>query len=415
MSDATDNPWRGGDLPSGVEGTAEPEFGAVVRAFARAYVPQRGSGGALAVFLHGEPVVDIWAGSADAAGQVPWQRNTGSMIYSASKGVTATVMHRLADRQLIDYDAPVARYWPEFGANGKSRITVRQVLSHRAGLSSLAAVARSGEEMLDHHLMEERLAAVAPDGLIGRPAYHGLTLGWLLSGLARAVTGLGMKELYRQEIAEPLGIDGIHLGRTPVGAATGTAAITGSKLAFVGHPLINPVVIRGERIFGTRTLARALYVPGIETIFEGEQPILDSEMPAGNAVATAPALAKLYSALACNGIADGKQYLSPRTIKALSKVQTFQPDRVLYSPMLWHLGYHAFPAGALRGFGHEGMGGSGGWADPKSGLSIALVHNRLSTARFPLDMTRLAALSLRIQLSARRSERWGNRDLGAAA
>lgn len=392
-------------LPTGVGGTADPRFAAVVRAFARAYVPQRGSGGALAVYLRGEPIVDIWAGSADAAGRTPWTRDTGSMVYSASKGVTATVIHRLADRGLIDYSAPVAEYWPEFGANGKSRITVRQILSHRAGLSSIAAVADSGDDMLDHRLMEERLAAVAPDKLIGRPAYHGLTLGWLLAGLARAVTGLGMKELYRHELAEPLGVDGIHLGRSPIGAPTTTAAITGSKLSLVGHPLVQPIVARGGSIPGARTMARALYVPGIEQIFEGEQSILDTEMPAGNAVCTAPALAKLYGALACEGYVDGRQFLSPRTVKALTKIETFQIDRALYAPMLWHLGYHAFPAGALRGFGHEGMGGSGGWADPKTGLSIALVHNRLSTPLFPFDMTRLALLSLRVLASTRRGDR----------
>src|SRR5690606_8412773 len=168
-----------------IHGGAAPGYRRAVSAFARFFAGGRG-GGALAVYHRGIPVVDIWTGTADADG-TEWQKNTGAVSWSTSKGVTATVMHRLAARGLIDYHAPVAEYWPEFAAKGKKSITVAEVLSHRAGLSRIAPLARHTTEMLDHLAMEDRLAAAAPDRFRGVPAYHAITYGWLAAGIARAV------------------------------------------------------------------------------------------------------------------------------------------------------------------------------------------------------------------------------------
>jgi hypothetical protein len=116
---------RSAALPDGVQGAADPNFGCVVRGFAGLFPGRRFGGGALSVYLDGRPVVDVWTGWADRRGQLPWSADTGAMVFSATKGMASTVIHRLADRGLIDYDAPMAQYWPEFGANGKSAITVR--------------------------------------------------------------------------------------------------------------------------------------------------------------------------------------------------------------------------------------------------------------------------------------------------
>ncbi len=113
-------------LPRGVHGAADPHFACAVRSFASTFHGRRFGGGALAVYLDGEPVVDVWTGYADRRGRVPWSADTATMVFSATKGMASTVIHRLVDRGLIDYDAPVAQYWPEFGANGKADITVRQ-------------------------------------------------------------------------------------------------------------------------------------------------------------------------------------------------------------------------------------------------------------------------------------------------
>ncbi len=117
---------------------------------------RRFGGGALAVYVDGQPAVDVWTGWADRGGHVPWLADTAAMVFSATKGMAATVIHRLADRGLIDYEAPVAEYWPEFAANGKANLTVREVMRHHAGLSGLRGATQ--EDLLDHVVMEERLA-----------------------------------------------------------------------------------------------------------------------------------------------------------------------------------------------------------------------------------------------------------------
>ncbi|RDI49790.1 serine hydrolase domain-containing protein [Nocardia mexicana] len=375
------------DLPAGVAGRAAPGFEPLARAFARFVGDRPGAGGALAVYRHGEPLVDIWTGSASAT--TPWTRDTGSIVFSASKGVAATVIHRLADRGLLDYAAPVAEYWPEFGAAGKDRITVRQVLTHSAGLSGLPLIAGGLDEVLDHELMQQRLAAAKPDALLGTPTYHALTFGWLLAGLARALTGRSMAELFRSEVAEPLGVDGIHLGRPPAGSPTTVAPLAGTRLALVGAPVAAMFLGHAYGIPGAAgAAARALFLPGLEGLLEGDDPpILDTELAAGNGVCTANGLAAMYGALASGGMVAGRRYLSPETMKAIRRIERYRLDHALfYIPMMWHLGYHSLPIpGARTGFGHIGLGGSFGWAELRSGLSVGFVHNRLSINKLSWD------------------------------
>ncbi|HLS75932.1 MAG TPA: serine hydrolase domain-containing protein [Nocardia sp.] len=369
-----------------VRGSAVPGFERLLRVFARSFGNRPGAGAALSVHHHGVPLVDIWTGEA---GTEPWTENTGTIVFSATKGVTSTVVHRLADRGEIDYRAPVAEYWPEFAANGKAKITVAQVMTHRAGLSALPPLATAMTDVLDHEEMEHRLAAAAPDRLLGRPTYHAVTYGWLLAGLARRVTGKGMAELFRTEVTEPLGIDGLHLGHPPGDSTTKYAPLAGSQFGPLGTPLGSAVLGTGQRLPGPLgAAARCLFLPGAHSIFEGElPPILTTELGAGNAVATASALAGVYDALACRGEVDGARYLSESTIREILKVRTYHVDRALfYLPMMWHLGYHSMPMpGARHGLGHIGLGGSFGWADPAQGLSVGFVHNRFSLTQLGAD------------------------------
>jgi CubicO group peptidase (beta-lactamase class C family) len=210
-------------LPSGVQGACDSRFGAATKAFSALFPARLFGGGALAVYIEGVQVVDVWTGFADRNGKVPWTADTGAVVFSATKGLAATVIHRLVDRGLLAYDVPVAEYWPEFGENGKSEVTVNDVLRHRSGLAHLKGVGK--DEILDHLGMEARLAAAPLDSQHGKLAYHAITYGWLLSGLARAVTGKGMRDLFREELAQPLDTDGLHLGRPPADAPT-TAAQT---------------------------------------------------------------------------------------------------------------------------------------------------------------------------------------------
>jgi len=362
-------------LPAGVHGAADPNFSCAVRSFAAMFPHPRFGGGALAVYLNGEPVVDVWTGWSDRRGRHPWTADNGAMVFSATKGIASTVIHRLADRGLIDYDAPVAEYWREFGANGKAEITVREMMRHRAGLSRLNGLTKA--ELMDHVAMEERLAAAPASSLRGKPAYHAVTYGWLLSGLARSVTGKGMRQLFRDEVAEPLNTDGIHLGRPPLGP-TRPAQIIHPQLN-IQNPVFNWIAPRAALLQMTAGFG-ALYFPGMKAVVQGDIPLLDSEIPSANGVATARGLAKMYGAIANRGEIDGRRYLSRETALGLAGRPSLRLDRSVIMPMSFHLGYHSLPIpGVLPGFGHVGMGGSLGWAVPDSGLAFSFVHNRLLT------------------------------------
>jgi len=363
-----------------VSGAADAHFGCVVRAFSSMFPGHRFGGGALAVYLEGRPVMDVWTGWSDRAGHLPWSADTAPMVFSATKGMASTVIHRLVDRGLIDYDTPVAHYWPEFAANGKAELTVRQVMRHQAGLSGLRGATM--DQLLDHLGMEERLAAAAPGRLLGKSAYHALTYGWLMSGLARSVTGKGMRTLFREELAAPLGTDGIHLGRPPAGSPTRVAEIIAPQ-NIVANPLLSWVTRRAaHRLSGA---FRSMYVKGVARGVQGHIPLLDAEMPAANGVVTARALARMYGAIANHGEVDGTQFLSSELVAGLTGQRDLRPDRNLVIPLSFNLGYHRVPfLSVMPGFGHVGLGGSLGWADPSTGLAFAFVHNRLLS---PLVMT----------------------------
>ena len=348
-------------------------------------------GGALVVRRQGKPVLDLRTGFADRAGHRPWSPDTLAISFSTTKGAASTVVHRLADQGQLGYDEPVASYWPEFAAGGKGRVTVRQLLTHRAGLSSVQAVAREAEDLLDHLAMEERLAARTVTAPTERSAYHAITYGWLVAGLLRRITGRGLQDLVRSELAEVLGTSGLSIG-APAEVRQRVAEPVGSALRQRGGAvrLLRPLWTRAAV---TRVGLEALLVPGFHRLFEGpEPPIWTTEMPAVNGVLSADGLARMYGALA-NGGAEpgGPRLLSSAAVHELGRVNVRTNDAVLGLRMRWRLGYHqAFGGGprAPRAFGHYGYGGSGGWADPVSGLSLGFVTNRIGSLTTPLgDLT----------------------------
>ena len=399
------NRERSAALPHGIQGAADSNFACTVRAFDQLFPGKRFGGGALAVYLHGEPVVDVWTGYADRRGTEYWTADTGAMVWSVTKGLASAVIHRLVDRGLIDYDTPIAEYWPEFGANGKDEITVRDAMRHRAGLSQLNGVNKA--ELLDHQAMESRLAAASVNKVLyGKPAYHALTYGWLMSGLARAVTGKGMRVLIREELAGPLNTDGLHLGRPPADSPTRAAQILAPQGTF-SNPVFNFVAprvaaLQYSGVFGS------MYFPGMKAVVQGDIPFLDSEIPAANGVTTARGLAKMYGALANGGRIDGAQFLSQELVAGLTSRPSLLPDRNIFVPLSFHLGYHSlpFPPGLMSGFGHAGLAGSVGWADPATGLSFGFVHNRLLT-RMVLDQATFAGIYALIRRDAAQARKRG--------
>jgi CubicO group peptidase (beta-lactamase class C family) len=379
---------------------AEPAVAAGFEPAAEAFgklVARGDGGGALVVRLRGETVADLWAGHADAAGTRPWTRDTLAISFSTTKGIASAVVHRLVEQGVLDYDEPVATFWPAFAAGGKSRVTVRHLLTHRAGLHSVQAVADSARDLLDHELMETRLAARKVRAPETTSAYHAITYGWLVSGLVRAATGRGLGESVEREIATPLGIDGLHIG-APQRAREQVAEPVGSALRHIGATA-ERTAAGWKKVGAFRTPIEALHVRGFHNLFEGDEPpIWEAEMPAVNGLFSAGALARLYGALANGGADAGARLLSPESTHELGRVQLRSRDRVLGLPMRWRLGYHhAFGTGreAPMAFGHYGFGGSGGWGDPQLGLSLGYVTNRVGSTSTPLgdlDLFRLSGV-----------------------
>jgi CubicO group peptidase (beta-lactamase class C family) len=366
-----------------LHGHVHPEFWPVARALARQLRRSGRGGAAVCVYHRGECVVDIWGGSKDAAG-TPWQADTMSVSFSTTKGVTATALHVLVDRGLLDYDDPVAKYWPEFAQAGKERITVRHLLCHQAGLYGIRGLVDDVSRIRDWGYMTGALACAAPALPPGTAsAYHGFTYGWLVGEVVQRVAGRPFAEMIQRELAEPLELDGMYVG-TPAAqfsrAARLLMATSGAVSASFEMRLRRlQRVLSALRIrFDVTRMIDALLPPGVET-FEWDAPeTLAASIPAANGLFTARSLAKLYAVLAAGGQWHGRRLLSEATLARATEIQTRRMDLVVPFPMHWRLGYHravTLRGSPPRGFGHYGFGGSGAWADPERQLAVALVLN----------------------------------------
>lgn len=380
------------------QGFCQPKFQRVADAFHKQMARYPG-GGAVSVYHRGEPVVDLWTGKRNWQGD-PWQQDTLSVSFSTTKGVIATLLHQQVAAGNIDYDKPVAHYWPEFAANGKGNITVRDLLTHRAGLFRMDTLNLSFEQVLDWDTACQALAAAAPDtSAAPHSVYHALTFGWLVGEVIRRVTGTDIPTLTQEALARPLGLDGLFIG-TPDSEHSRVADLLMGRNA-LSTPERQPAKTsarRNTRKNVQKKIRRALdtliekdIIPDI-TRFEKATVIhgfraqkltipaaLRVAMPGFNGVFTARSLARLYSALANGGELDGTRILPAEMIDIITQRQVFSLDRMLFTPMRWRLGYHQPFVWSLKrpekGIGHFGFGGSGAWADPQRNLSVALTVN----------------------------------------
>ena len=330
----------------------------------------------------------------DAAGN-PWERDTMATSFSTTKGVVATVVHRLVDRSEIAYDDPVARYWPEFAAAGKGGITIRQLLTHQAGLHDVRALVSDPATLLDWDEMVSRLAAAAPRWEPGRrPGYHALTYGWLVGEVIRRVTGLTVDAAVQKEIAEPLGLDGLRIGLPPSVRTRAAELMMSSRSVDRLERLARRLETRDRY----RPFVDALMVEGFLDLTLTER-IHDGEVPAANGVFTARSLARMHAAIATPEAFDEPRLLSAETTAQATEIQIRARDAVIGFDMRWRLGYHmaATTAGVLpRGFGHFGFGGSGAWGDPDRGLAVAFVVNAVAGTPFgDLRFLRLGGAAVR--------------------
>jgi CubicO group peptidase (beta-lactamase class C family) len=394
-----------------IQGRVAPGFEPVAAALGALLGRPRAGGAAVCVYHRGSCVVDAWGGVRDADGS-PWTADTASLSFSTTKGAMATLVHRLVDRGVLDYDMRIADVWPEFAAAGKARVTLRQVLSHRAGLHAVRSLVRHAEQLLDWDFMARALAAAPPRfDPQGRSAYHALTFGWLVGETIRRAAGAPLSEVFRRELTEPLGLDAAWLGCPRSERA---------RLAHLVAPAVPPEGVRGWPrrcgLLAVRGLwsllgldsantLQALLPHGARSVFYSDR-MLDAELPAMNGVFTARALARMYAMMAGDGTLDGTQYLRPDTVRRAGAVQGRGLDAVVGFPMAWRLGYHL--VGTSRGilpkaFGHYGYGGSGAFVDLRRGLSVALIVNRV--AGTPLGdgrMLRIASAAVRAARDTRK-------------
>ncbi|PSM40514.1 EstA family serine hydrolase [Streptomyces dioscori] len=360
-----------------VQGHCDARFEGVRSAFEENFRDRAELGAAVSVTLGGEVVVDLWGGWADAGGTRAWGRDTVVNVWSTSKGPTALCAHILADRGLLDLDAPVAAYWPEFAAAGKESVLVRHLLSHRAGLAGLREP-HSLEQLFDWELTTKRLAATEPWWEPGTASgYHALTYGFLVGEVVRRVSGLLPGAFLRREVTGPLGIDfsiglpeeeagrAAELVRPPAAEPSEQAAIFSQLAPVALAALTNPAAGAPE----ANTAAwRA------------------AEIPAANGHGTARAVAALYGIFAGRGSYGTHRVLSPEAAERVREGQGAGRDLVLGHGLgsgteiglgLWLSGSNQSYGPNPRAFGHDGFGGSCGLADPEAGVSLGYVMNRM--------------------------------------
>ena len=368
-------------MTTGAQGTCDDRFGRVRETFESAFARGEEIGAAVAVTVNGEPVVDLWGGSADPAGTRPWTRDTLVNVYSTTKGMTALCAHRLVEEGRLRLDEPVATYWPEFAAAGKEHLPVRWLLSHRAGLAAIRPLLPN-DALYDWTDMTTALAEESPWWAPGHGhGYHAVTFGWLVGEVVRRITGSSLGTYFRTTFAEPLGAD-FHIG-LPDHEHERVAELTSIPLPDPDAPgvaLATMILSDPEGVS-----ARAFLNP--PSLAEGPNGAAwrRAEIPGANGHATARAVARIYAALANGGTIDGVHVLTPESIARCYADQSHGHDRVLGVSTRFGLGFMltqpGIPGAAFgpspRTFGHPGAGGSIGLADPDRHVSIGYVMNRM--------------------------------------
>jgi CubicO group peptidase (beta-lactamase class C family) len=391
-----------------LQGYVHPDFARVARALESQLRRSGGGGAALCIYHRGEPVVDCWGGCRDEEGN-PWEQDTLALSYSTSKGMASTLTHILVDQGLLDYDTPVAEYWPEFGRGGKQDITVRQVMCHEAGLFDIRGMVDDASRMLDWEYMIEALGDAVPAHPPGNAhGYHGLTYGHLVGELAQRVTGKAFSELLRSEIAERLDLDGLFIGLPRSEHSRAARLIPSPLLSQSGDGIekLNGYVRSLNRALRVlrmpvdlERLAGALVPEGMERLDFNSADFLSASIPAANGMFTARSLAKVYATLANDGELDGVRLIERSTLWQATEVQNRGVGLVIPLPMHWRLGYHRVPTigvSVRNGFGHFGFGGSGAWADPDRQLAVAMTLNSgVGTPFGDMRMVRIGTAAVR--------------------
>ncbi|HXG10979.1 MAG TPA: serine hydrolase domain-containing protein [Gemmataceae bacterium] len=371
-----------------IDGFCDPLFREVRQEFERNFLERGEVGASVCVMVEGKTVVDLWGGLADRHTGRPWERDTIGLVWSCTKGATALCAHLLVSRGLLDLDAPVARYWPEFAQAGKEAIPVRWLLNHQAGLPAIRQPLKPGG-LYDWSYLVGLLAAEEPFWPPGtRQGYHAATFGHLVGEVVRRITGQDLGTFFRQEVAGPLGLD-FHLG-LPEEHEPRVA------------PTIRPDPVRPGEV-PWRFLEQATRDPqSLQALIvknTGRNPgardhdsreAHQAVLPSQGGITNARGLAGMYAPLALGGAIRGVRLVDEETLQQMAAVSSASAvDAVLLTGMRFALGFvkstdnrRAAPGArdsmilSEEAFGHPGMGGSLGFADPQARLSFGYTMNK---------------------------------------
>jgi CubicO group peptidase (beta-lactamase class C family) len=372
---------RESEASMAIQGSCDSRFHEVREAFETNFAQRGEVGASVCVTIEGRPVVDLWGGSADGSG-TPWQRDTIGVVWSATKGAVALCAHVLASRGHLDLDAPVARYWPAFAHNGKDEILVRWLLDHQAGLPAVRRPLRPGE-LYDWEAMVNILADEAPFWQPGtRQGYQAGTFGHLVGEVVQRVSGRSLDDFFRDEIAGPLDLD-FHLGLAEENEPRVAATIRPDPLPPDETPWRFLATANRDRDSVQSLIIRNTgRLSGDHDSRQAHAAILPSQ----GGITNARGLAGLYTPLAQGGL----HLVNRETLALMQEASSGSAiDAVLLVGMRFSLGFmKSFdnrngPTGARdslilspAAFGHAGMGGSLGFADPSAQLAFGYTMNK---------------------------------------
>jgi CubicO group peptidase (beta-lactamase class C family) len=353
-----------------VQGHVHDRYAGVREAFEANLASGADLGASFCATVEGEVVVDLWGGFADEAKSRPWARDTIVNVYSTTKTVTALTALMLADRGEIDFDAPVARYWPEFAANGKDRVKVSHLMSHSAGLSGWKEKI-SNEDLYDWEKATALLAAQAPYWEPGTaPGYHALTQGYLVGEVIRRVSGRSVGTVFREEIAGPLGAD----------FWIGLPASEDGRVADLIPP--PPGAALGDGAGQSELQANMSNNPGIDVLATRTRAWRGAEIPAAGGTANARGIAEVHAILANGGVAKGRRFLSEAGCRKALELQVEGQDLILGIPVRFGMGF-GLPDGLIpfpnpNTIYWGGYGGSLAIIDMDARTSFGYAMNRMA-------------------------------------
>lgn len=355
--------------PTPLSGTCSARFEPLRELFAAKLASGEDLGASLALNIDGEMVVDLWGGWTDETRTVPWGEHTIANIFSTTKCMTSLCALVLVDRGELDLDATVARYWPEFAANGKAKVKVRHLLSHMSGVSGWEQPITL-EEVYDWDKSTALLAAQGPWWEPGTAAgYHMLNYGHLIGEVIRRITGQRLGEFLAAQVAGPLSAE-FHIG------------LPDSEFHRVTNVVVPPVSANAVKFDPTQLDRNSVAFktwtnPTMPANYSWNEGWRRADIGAGNGHGNARSLAQLQSAVACGGEVDGKRLLSPSTINRIFEVQSNGIDLVIGAPNTWGVGYNLAPEGRVC-YG-AGTGGSLVAVDADRHITFAYVMNKMGS------------------------------------